>query len=77
MYRLTPAPPLRIFPKKRIHTRKSTATDEANHDCGVSQVLTIAAKGGDWRAVNPCCGVTLPQLELLLCMPTTLFAVVR
>ncbi|CAN0086227.1 unnamed protein product, partial [Ascophyllum nodosum] len=40
------------------------------------QVLTLAAKGGDWRAVNPCCSLTLRQLELFVCMPTTLFALV-
>ncbi|CAM9443439.1 unnamed protein product, partial [Ectocarpus sp. 12 AP-2014] len=40
------------------------------------QALTLAARGGDWRAANPCCGVTLPQLELLLCLPTFLFSLV-
>ncbi|CAM9821610.1 unnamed protein product [Scytosiphon promiscuus] len=40
------------------------------------EVLTLAAKGGDWRAANPCCSLTLPQLELLLCLPTPLFGLV-
>ncbi|CAM9450463.1 unnamed protein product, partial [Laminaria digitata] len=40
------------------------------------QVLTLAAGHGDWRAANPCCSATLPQLELMLCLPTPLFVLV-
>ncbi|CAM9719680.1 unnamed protein product [Sphacelaria rigidula] len=40
------------------------------------EALTLAARGGDWRAANPCGPVSLPQLELLLCLPTPLFDLV-
>eukprot|EP00903_Cladosiphon_okamuranus_P007130 g6927.t1 len=40
------------------------------------EVLALAARGGDWRAANPCCSLTLPQLELFLCLPTPLFGLV-
>eukprot|EP00752_Nemacystus_decipiens_P011082 g9846.t1 len=40
------------------------------------EVLALAAKGGTWRAANPCCSLTLPQLELFLCLPTPLFGIV-
>lgn len=47
------------------------------HRIAPSQVITLAARGGGWREANPCCCLTLPQLELMLCLPTPLFSVVR
>ncbi|CAM9463509.1 unnamed protein product [Discosporangium mesarthrocarpum] len=41
------------------------------------ETLAAASRGGGWQPANPCSPVTLPQLELFLCLPTPIFKMLR
>lgn len=61
----------------RAHAKVGKLTKPNCNERPLLQVLSRAAGHGDWRAANPCCSATLPQLELMLCLPSPLFILVR